>query len=609
MSPLPNAVDRRLPPPSIESPLHLVPLPLVLILCHRFMDLTAQTGRGPLHMIARVRGTPSVVILAPVAVRMNVMRNELFLATPLPTGEGPVIGSRLLEDIWTSQASPPRPARSGSLRRGRICRHRNGSLHEGHPLLSECASLLTLHSRSDSPLGGHLRLLRSDSPHGGRLPRLRSESPPGGHLRLPRGDSPQRGHHHPSEWESLQTQGLAPPGDPCLGSHVLQGHNPPGIPSLQREVPLPLNDDAMSRGTHHHHSSRASSREPSQGRPHSRSSPNLPPSPSQEEKEADETSMPPKVKAMVDILMKSFPEATASLAHPSSRSFDLSASAGVSDPATPSGSLLAWCQVMSDSFQATQKRFTQKIQEGKVCHTLLPALHRFERVSNSPTQGRELRANPDLLDLLQNKVPDFCHLPISIKEGVSLERSLRSMMETHSFLTWSVMGLIKSLHEKKLLPKDDPVISQLQKSFSKACSSMATGLTSNTAFVTMKRRQLLLSHVVPSVTEAQKRNLLSDPFFQTGSLFDASSVKSARSAACDLSLFKPHLQDSTSKSKSRRQPYSGSSNKRDSSKQASRPSSPRRSPSPFRQQSGRKGDPRFYKKSSGAPQKRGGFRK
>ena len=180
-------------------------------------------------------------------------------------------------------------------------------------------------------------------------------------------------------------------------------------------------------------------------------------------------------------------------------------------------------------------------------------------------------------------------------------------METHSFLTWSVMGLIKSLHDKKLLPKDDPVISQLQKSFSKACSSMATGLASNTAFVTMKRRQLLLSHVVPSVSEAQKRNLLSDPFFQTGSLFDASSVKSARSAARDLSLFKPHLQDSASKSKSRRQPYSGYSDKRDSGKQASRPSSPRRSPSPFRQQSGRKGDPRFHKKSSGAPQKRGGF--
>ena len=172
-----------------------------------------------------------------------------------------------------------------------------------------------------------------------------------------------------------------------------------------------------------------------------------------------------------------------------------------------------------------------------------------------------------------------------------------------------VMALIKSLHEKKLLPKDDPVISQLQKSFSKACSNVTNGLAANTAFVTMKRRQLLLSHVVPSVPEAQKRNLLSDPFFQTGSLFDASSVESARSAARDLSLFKPHLKASSSMSQSRRQPYCSSSAQRGSARQSSRPSSSQRSSSPFRQQSGRKGDARFQKKSSGTPQKRGGFRK
>ena len=94
-----------------------------------------------------------------------------------------------------------------------------------------------------------LRLFWSDSPHGGRLLRLRSDSPNGGHLRLPRSDSLQRGHPHLSEWNSLQTQGLAPPGDPFLGIHALQGRAPPGIPSLQREVPLPLNEDAMSRET------------------------------------------------------------------------------------------------------------------------------------------------------------------------------------------------------------------------------------------------------------------------------------------------------------------------------------------------------------------------
>ena len=43
-------------------------------------------------------------------------------------------------------------------------------------------------------------------------------------------------------------------------------------------------------------------------------------------------------------------------------------------------------------------------------------------------------------------------------------------------LTSSVVALIRSLHEKKLLPMDYPVISQLQKSFSRACGSVASCL-------------------------------------------------------------------------------------------------------------------------------------
>ena len=356
------------------------------------------------------------------------------------------------------------------------------------------------------------------------------------------------------------------------------------------------------------HSSRASSREPSQERPGSRSPP-LQASPSREEKEADDAPIPATVKAMVEFIRSNFPDAIASPAQKSSGSFDLSVSVGVTDPAAPSGSLLGWSQVMSDSFVNTQKKFSKRIQEGRACHTLLPSLHRLEKVANSPSQGKELIANPDVLDLLKNKVPDFCHLPISVKEGIALERTLRSIMESQSFLTWSVMGLLKSLHLKNLLPKDDPVISQLQKSFSKACSNVASGMTAGAAFLTMKRRQLLLSHVVPSVSEAQKRNLLADPFFQTSSLFDASSLESARSAARDMSLFKPHLKASTSSSQGRRQGTSSASSRRGSARQYSGPSSSQRASSPFRQQSAKKGDARFHKKSSGTPQKRRGFRK
>ena len=97
-----------------------------------------------------------------------------------------------------------------------------------------------------------------------------------------------------------------------------------------------------------------------------------------------------------------------------------------------------------------------------------------------------------------------------------------------------------------------------KKSFSEACGNLASGLSSSAAFVTLKRRQLLLSHVLPSVSNAQKRNLLSDPFFQTGSLFSSSSVETAHCAARELSLFTPHLKSSSSATPSRRSGYSGS---------------------------------------------------
>ena len=441
--------------------------------------------------------------------------------------------------------------------------------------------------------GVHLLQSEWDSPQG--VPPLQSEwdSLPRGPLLQSEWDSPQEPPPLQREWDSLQ-------GGPLHQSEW---------DSLQRTPKRQRFASRVSSSPRRQHSSRASSREDSYERPPSWSPPTRPSSPSREDKEAEESSMPAPVRAMIDFILKSFPEATASPSHPSSRSFDLSASAGVADAATPSGSLLAWCHAMSDSFSDTQERFTRRIKDGRVCHTLLPTLNKFERVSNSPTQGKELKANPDVLDLLRNRVPDNRHVPISIKEAVAVERSLKSGLESHNFLTWSVMALIRSLHKKKLLPMDDPVISQLQKSFSKACSNVASCMTSNTAFVTMKRRQLLLSHVVPSVSDAQKRNLLSDPFFQTSSLFAASSVEAARSAARDLSLFKPHLKASSSTSQSRRQPYSSSSAQRGPARQSSRPSSSQRSSSPFRQQSGRKGDSRFQKKSSGTPQKRGGFRK
>ena len=181
---------------------------------------------------------------------------------------------RLGPFVSSSKDSLPQPGRASSSsvrpegRRTSVGRPVSHSILRQHLHSSVCPSPAAIHlalvrchsgrSQSSHILIGPdwtlnqdivLRLFRSDSPHGGRLLRLRSDSPHGGHLRLPRSDSLQRGHPHLSGWDSLQTQGLAPPGDPFLGINAIQGRAPPGIPSLQREVPLPLNDDAMSRET------------------------------------------------------------------------------------------------------------------------------------------------------------------------------------------------------------------------------------------------------------------------------------------------------------------------------------------------------------------------
>ena len=88
--------------------------------------------RSP-RMTARVQETLIAVTIASVAVHTNATISESLIATPLHTEGDPVLGSRLLPDIWTSPASPLRLT----------IRHRENVSH------------LMCHSRDDPPPGGH----------------------------------------------------------------------------------------------------------------------------------------------------------------------------------------------------------------------------------------------------------------------------------------------------------------------------------------------------------------------------------------------------------------------------------------------------------------------
>ena len=86
-------------------------------------------------------------------------------------------------------------------------------------------------------------------------------------------------------------------------------------------------------------------------------------------------------------------------------------------------------------FSDTQQRFAHRIKDGRVCHTLLPTLNKFEKASNSPTQRSELKTNPNIFNLFWNKIPNISHVRMSLKETVTVEQSLASDLESHNFLT------------------------------------------------------------------------------------------------------------------------------------------------------------------------------
>ena len=185
-----------------------------------------------------------------------------------------------------------------------------------------------------------------------------------------------------------------------------------------------------------------------------------------------------------------------------------------------------------------------------------------------------------------------------------MEQSLKSGLESHNFLTWLVVALIRSLHEKKLLPMDDPVISQLQKSFSKACGIVALCLNF----------KCYLRHPEEETASPLPCGAFKSP---TRRRTSCSWIRSSRQALfsllCLLRLLALRLVTCPCLSHilrpPRRPPYSSSSAQRGPAKQFSRQSSSQRSFFPFQTvvwQGGRFALPEEVLRN---PPQRGGCRK
>ena len=258
-----------------------------------------------------------------------------------------------------------------------------------------------------------------------------------------------------------------------------------------------------------------------------------------DDEQGDEENFRPASLAMLlDYIMSKFPAASKPLVQPSSRRFHVYEAAGLVEESSQRSSNLSWFEHIRFACESAQSKFETKIFEGKSLSTVMPSVSRVEKVSDSPCQGKELKVNSQVYDLMSSKPSDTRSVPMSVRDAAVLEKTLRSTLESYNFQLWTVTALFRFLGESGYFHLDDPLLDQFQRSFSRGTENVADGLASAVAFVTMKRRESFLSHMVPSVTEAQKRNLLSDPIFQQKNLFAPATLDAARHAARDVSLYK-----------------------------------------------------------------------
>ena len=261
--------------------------------------------------------------------------------------------------------------------------------------------------------------------------------------------------------------------------------------------------------------------------------------PQQDEEEGDEENFcPASLALLLDYIMNKFPAASKPLAQPSTRRFRVLEAAGLVKESSQRSSNLSWFDHVRFACESTQSKFETKIYEGKSFSTIMPSVSKVEKVSDSPSQGKELKVNSQVYDLMGSKPSDTRSVPMSVRDAAVLEKTLRGALESYNFQLWTITALFRFLGDSGQIPLDDPLLDQFQRSFSRGTENVAAALASAVAFVTTKRRESFLSHMVPSVTEAQKRNLLSDPIFQQKDLFAPATLDAARHEARDVSLYK-----------------------------------------------------------------------
>ena len=108
-------------------------------------------------------------------------------------------------------------------------------------------------------------------------------------------------------------------------------------------------------------------------------------------------------------------------------------SAGLVDESSQQSPNLAWFGHMRNACDSALRKFESKVSEGKSLSSMLTSVSRTERVSDSPCQGRAVKVNSQVFDLMSSRPAESRSVPLSVREATTLETALRGVMESYNF--------------------------------------------------------------------------------------------------------------------------------------------------------------------------------
>ena len=181
-----------------------------------------------------------------------------------------------------------------------------------------------------------------------------------------------------------------------------------------------------------------------------------------DQQDEEDNFRPSSLDLLLNYITRKFPAASQPLVQPSYKRFHVMESAGLVDESSQQASNLAWFGHMRSACDSAQRKFEAKVSEGKSLSSILTAVSRTERMSDSPCQGRTTKVNSQVFDLVPSRPAESRSVPLSVREATTLETALRGVMESYNFQLWTVTALFRFLGDSGCCPMDDPLRDQFQ---------------------------------------------------------------------------------------------------------------------------------------------------